>query len=362
MVASFVVLYALLILFLLYRWNQIPMISGEYDEPVSVIIPFRNEEDNLPRLVQFLGKLEYSQFEIIFINDHSEDDSLAVLVKQLPQTLLTYRIIDLEEGHGKKAALTKGIEVANHDLIVTTDADCIMDKDWLGCLAVHFSSTSVHLVAGPVSYMRRNAWSKMLAIEFQALIGVTGALIQMKKPTMANGANLAFRKDTFQELNGYEGTFSTPSGDDELFMAKVFKKYPEGVSFAKDPRSLVSTLAPSNWKGLKQQRIRWASKWKKGKRATTVFTALLVLTVQMAYLSTIIIGLKAKHYEVLSAVVLLKFIVEAVFVSKTAKDIGASQPHSGLFALSFIIYPFYAIYIALLANFSSFEWKGRLYK
>lgn len=359
--AGLIILYSIFLLLLLLQWNRIPVIQMQPDISVSVIVPFRNEAPNMKRLIHYLDKVDYPNHEVIFVNDHSEDKGLDLLVKLLPKTLLNYRIINLEEEQGKKAAIAKAVSLAKGALIVTTDADCIMDKNWLNAMVAHFEDTKIHLVTGPVSYSRNNNWSKFLAIEFQALIGVTGALIQMNKATMANGANFAFRKSTFKELNGYHGIFSTPSGDDELFMAKVKKMHPDGIAFAKNPEALVSTLAPENWSVLKQQRIRWASKWKTGKRASTIWAALAVLFTQFAMLTIIILGLITDQYFLAAGVILFKMIAELLFISKTAKDIGASQPHIGLFVLSFIIYPFYAIYMALLANFSSFNWKGRVY-
>lgn len=354
--------YLLGLLRLLKSWSCIPVSENKVDTAVSVIIPFRNETKNLKRLTQFLDKVDHPDFEVIFVNDHSEDDGAEVLRNSLSKTMLNFRILNLSETEGKKAALAQGIEAANGEIIVSTDADCIMGAQWLKAISAPFYSKNIKMVAGPVSYLRRNAWSNLLAGEFQALIGVTGATIQMKKPTMANGANLAFRKSVFQALNGYEGTLATPSGDDELLMHKINEAYPDSIVFAKQPHALVGTLAPTNWHALKTQRIRWASKWKVGRRKSTMRLAALVGAVQLAMLLLIGMGIATQVYALVGLTLFVKFLVELLFVNKTAKDIGASRPHIGLFTLSFIIYPFYALYIAMLANLAPYTWKGRQYK
>lgn len=356
------VVYLVLLARLLSSWSRITSINEDFSGSVSVIIPFRNEVGNLKRLTHFLNKIKHTDFEVIFVDDHSNDGSLDELLQLLTKTLINFRVISLEKNEGKKAALSHGIEEANGEIILTTDADCIMDKNWLQAMTAPFVSSKIKMVAGPVSYLRRGAWSKLMAIEFQALIGVSGAMIQRDKPTMANGANLAFRKSVFLELNGYKDISATPSGDDELLMHKFHIAYPGSIAFTKTADALVGTLAPENWKALVSQRTRWASKWRVGKRKSTMALATLVGSVQIAVILLVITSIITDQFELLGVVLFTKFFLEFVFTSKTAKDIGASRPHIGLFVLSFIIYPFYALYIALVANFGGYRWKGRSYK
>jgi len=194
------------------------------------------------------------------------------------------------------------------------------------------------------------------------LIAIGAAGIKKGRPTMANGANLAFRKKVFEELGGYANTPETPSGDDEFLLAKVANRWPEGVCFLKNTQALVVTQASPNWQALKSQRIRWASKWKKGKRKATLRLALLIALMQLAQLGLYTSLFFLKTYWPL-AIVLLggRLLVEAMLVYRSANDLGTSPPSIGLFVLSFILYPFYSLYFALLANFGSFEWKGRNY-
>lgn len=355
-------IYIVLLLRLLRSWSNITIAKESFSGSVSVIIPFRNELKNLKRLTRFLNKIEYTDFEVVFVNDHSDDGSLDELLKLLTKTLINFRVLNLENEEGKKAALNLGINEAAGEIIVTTDADCIMDSQWLQAMTAPFSLKEIKMVAGPVSYLRRGTWSKVLANEFQALIGVSGAMIQRGKPTMANGANLAFRKSTFLELAGYRDISDIPSGDDELLMHKFHKAKPGSIAFAKTAYALVGTLAPENLKALVSQRTRWASKWRVGKRKATMALAALVGSVQIAMLLLISLTILAQQYELLGITLLVKLVVEFIFTNKTAYDIGATRPHIGLFVLSFIIYPFYVLYIALVANFGGYSWKGRSYK
>ena len=151
-----------------------------------------------------------------------------------------------------------------------------------------------------------------------------------------------------------------------VFMRKPCHKFhkakPGSIAFAKTAYALVGTLAPENLKALVSQRTRWASKWRVGKRKATMALAALVGSVQIAMLLLISLTILAQQYELLGITLLVKLVVEFIFTNKTAYDIGATRPHIGLFVLSFIIYPFYVLYIALVANFGGYSWKGRSYK
>lgn len=343
-------------------WNQIPTNKLRSDIPVSVVIPFRNEASNLERLAKGLLKQKHQVFEVIFVDDHSDDGGAEVLFKALKGQPVNFRILELTDEEGKKAALTYGILEARYPLIVTSDADCFMDEHWLNAMVCPFENDKVKMVSGPVAFIKNNGFSKWQAIEFQALIAIGAAYIQKGEPNMANGANLAFRKEAFYEVGGYADTPSTPSGDDEFLLAKVGKKWSEGIFFNKSKEALVVTKAASDWSALKAQKIRWASKWKLGQRKSTKALAILIGIIQLAQIA-LLVSLSFSIDLWIWAVVLLvlRMSSEWTLIWKSSKDIGASPPHIGLFILSFIIYPFYAVYIALLANFGSFTWKGRVY-
>jgi len=361
-ISLFYLFYCFKILGFLRSWKQIPVSSAIGVEHVSVIIPFRNEAPRLKRLVKGLAKQEYARFELIFVDDHSEDDGVEVLLEALKPTSVNFRLYQLKEAEGKKAALTKGISEARSSIILTTDADCYMDKDWISIMTGPFNEEKVQMVAGPVSFIKNSFLARWQSIEFQALIAIGAAGIAKAKPTMANGANLSFRKSAFDEVHGYEDLPDTPSGDDEFLLAKIAKRWPDSIRFQKSPMALVVTEAPKDWSAIISQKARWASKWRKGGRQSTQSLAVLTGLIQMAQLLMLCsLFWFTSFWWWAVALLALRMIIEFALVTISAKDLGASRPSIGLFVLSFIIYPFYAIYIALVANFSTFDWKGRRY-
>lgn len=332
------------------------------DKPCSVIIPFRNEEVTLARLVKSLSTQSVEMAEYVFVNDHSEDGSLEVLRKALDKYSLQAKVLELKELEGKKAALSLGINEASNELIITTDADCQMNEHWLASILNQFEEKDARLVLGPVILTGNGFWQKFQSLEMSALMAVTAVSTYLRKPTMANGANFAFRKSVFEELGGYKGIDQIPTGDDELFMHKVQRKYPDSIRFIKQSRAIVKTAATMSLRSMIDQKRRWASKWRFNKRWSTMVLALVILLVNIAQCCLIYKFLT----DPISArvggigVLCLKLMSELFLLLQVRHDLGQRTDFMS-FIVSFLFYPVYAVYIGIAANFGSYQWKGRKY-
>ncbi|MFB6305997.1 MAG: glycosyltransferase family 2 protein, partial [Flavobacteriales bacterium] len=107
---------------------------------LSVIIPFRNEENNINKNLESLKDQTLSKhlYEVIYVNDHSTDNSL-IRFKD-PSIPHNFKIIELKNNEtGKKAAISKGIQNAKYDTIVTADCDCTYNSHWLEFISGHFA-------------------------------------------------------------------------------------------------------------------------------------------------------------------------------------------------------------------------------
>lgn len=354
--------YSLVLIWMTVQWAKHTNLKGTLSEPMacSVLVPFRNEAKNLEALVHALNSQTHPNFEVVFIDDHSEDSGVEILYEFLATNELKARVISLSDSSGKKAALKLGIETARHELIVTTDADCLMKPQWLESLIVPFQSKSVQMVLGSVMLVGKSIWEEIQSIEFSPLIGVTGVMAKAGKPVMANGANLAYRKSAFQAVEGFNNIESSPSGDDELLMNKLQKHFGKAIVFNGSPNALVETAAFERWGQFRNQRIRWASKWKLAARPMTIFTALVIVLIQLAQVSAYWWLVQNQAVVLFSAVLALKLLSELIFISSVRSHFG-HRTYIHYFLLCFILYPFYAIYFGIAANFKNFEWKGRNY-
>ncbi|MGI4863656.1 MAG: glycosyltransferase [Janthinobacterium lividum] len=253
----------------------------------SVLIAARDEAATLPHLLQALRQQELApyQFEVIIADDHSTDGTAALVAAAAKASPFALRLLTLPPGStGKKAALAAAIAQARAPWVVCTDADCRPGPSWLlayaDLLQAHqlTKSPTHHFISGPVRLTPSGAWfDGLLGLEFAGLVGVGAACIGRGRPTMCNGANLAFRRRTFHEVGGYADNQGLASGDDEFLLHKMHQRYPAGIHFLADARAVVDTPAPATWRALLRQRVRWASKWPHYRTAAPRQLALLVL-------------------------------------------------------------------------------------
>ncbi|GAB2538165.1 glycosyltransferase [Rufibacter soli] len=284
-------LYAFVVLKCLAAWNQLPKVSLAESAPpafFSVIIPVRNEATNITALLQDLERQQYPKnaFEVLVIDDHSED-ATPILVRQFQaQSSLSLTLLSLASFPGKKqkkGAVEVGIQAAQGEWIACTDGDCRVSPNWLLTLNQVRQEQESKFISGPVQYApTQSIWQQVQALEFSALIGVGAASISLQKPTMCNGANLAYEKAAFYAVNGFAGNEQIPSGDDEFLLHKIHQRFPGKVAFAKAREAVVLTPPAATVTQFFHQRIRWASKWKHYETLSSRLLALLVLAANLA--------------------------------------------------------------------------------
>jgi cellulose synthase/poly-beta-1,6-N-acetylglucosamine synthase-like glycosyltransferase len=202
--------------------------------------------------------------EIIIVDDQSEDNTYD-LVEAIhdPRVVLmrlgVYRKTTIKGS--KKKAIAYGINHAKGSIILTTDADCIVPKDWVLEMLHYFNNPEVQLVSGPVKIIETGGWlAKLQTLDFTGNGLVNAAGIFSRKFYLANAANLAYRKDVFINGEAYDDNYHIASGDDIFLLQQINKTYPKGIVFAKSKAAIVSTHAVLSWNEFLQQRLRWAGK------------------------------------------------------------------------------------------------------
>lgn len=353
-------IYSAWLLIMLISWHKIKPIQHKtnIDFKISVIVPFRNEEDNLPVLIGSFNKLNLKNLfvEFLFVDDHSSDG----FQKVFESAQSSYQLLSLPEGmSGKKAAITYGIERATGDIMVTTDADCEVLPNWLKIIHKYFQGAEVNMAFGGVTFRQDSFFDKLQLIEFAPLIGTGAASLNIGQPFMCNGANLAFRKEAFHKVNGYEGNEHIASGDDEFLLEKINNQLKGEIRYMKDSDAVVATNGARDINAFFNQRKRWSSKWNRNLSIYKVFIALLVL---LTALSTIIgvTHLILQFNVTLLLALGIKIFLEGVFISSILHHLNSSF-NIFYYLLVQLVYPFYVLIFGAVANFGQYRWKGRIH-
>lgn len=365
-IVAFSTVHAILFLWAAWYWSRISEAVSSNDTSIgfSVLIPVRNEESTIELLLQDISKQTYSKnlFEVIVLDDHSEDETGQRVEKFCGLSTLSVRYVALPPDlKGKKAALTSGVSLAKHPIILTVDGDCRVGPDWIAGYAAAYSAKTAKMIAGPVRMEGDSLFEKLQIVEFGALVGFGAAALQAQRPSMCNGANLSYRKDAFLEVKGYEGNAQIPSGDDEFLMQKIFAKYPDQVHFLKDDRAIVRTSAKPNLSEFINQRVRWSGKWRHHKN---LFVHLLAIGVFLDYFSLIVgIGLALAGLFPLTLLIFLmglRYLAEVALAWPVSRFLKVRSFLLPSLILQ-IIYPFCVSFLGFASIFGHYSWKGRKY-
>lgn len=366
--------YASCLVFYRQAWLDMPLFEPDKDfHPktfISVIIPARNEEDNIGALLRTLLDQDYpaDRFEVIVIDDHSTDRTPEVVRSfDDPRIRLLTLADHLSPGERLNAYKKKAIDIAIGqscgDLIVTTDADCLVGPRWLRLLDACYEERQPVFIAAPVAYMDETSFLKVFqSLDFMTLQGITGASVYKKFHTMCNGANLAYSKSVFHEVGGFRNIDSIASGDDMLLMHKMYKKYPDRIAFLKNPDAIVRTAPMPTWKSFFNQRIRWASKADKydDKRIIAVLALVYLWNVWFLVAGVAAFFLKGIWLTWLVYLV-IKTVVELWYLGPVAVFF-SKKNLLWKFPLAQPVHIAYTIIAGWLGKFGSYQWKGRQVK
>ncbi|MDN3668190.1 glycosyltransferase [Echinicola jeungdonensis] len=354
-------LYGLVLVVLADKWKTVhgPISSKKSPFPVTLLVPFRDEKPNLESLIESLGQLTYSQLEIILIDDHSSDGGRLLAEEVINKKEIRNCHVVLSPAQGKKGAIEFGVMLSTGNIILTTDADCQFPPDWVERMVQPFWDEKVQMVAGPViSKSQGNMWDYFQQIEWASILLVTQAFFKWKRPIMCSGANLAYRKEAFQQAGGYFGNHSVLSGDDAFLLYKINHYYgPKAITYLPYRENLVVTSTATDWKGLVEQRARWANKWNKHQKKSNFGTAIGMVGFALVFLFSL--GLLVEKQ--FSAFVLfwgIKVGAEYWALGHVLNELLIPTPwYSYIYAS--LLHPIYSVVVAGKALTGKFSWKGR---
>ena len=198
--------------------------TSNFNDPISVIICAKNEGNNLSIHLPKILNQNYNDYEVIVVNDQSNDDTKIVLENfQKKYKRLKIVNIDLNVKHrvGKKFALTLGIKSSKYNYVLLTDADCFpTSKNWINDMVGSFNKHDIVLGFG--NYEKTNSFlNKLIRFDTYIIAKQYFAYCLAKIPYMGVGRNLGYKKSLFFENKGFANNIHIPSGDDDLFIQDI---------------------------------------------------------------------------------------------------------------------------------------------
>jgi poly-beta-1,6-N-acetyl-D-glucosamine synthase len=345
------------------QYAEIVPATKPHSTSISVVIAFRNEISTLEALLTALGNQHYPKalFEVILVNDHSDDGS-EVIARRYCRESFNFKLIgNYGDQSGKKSALQLGMNQASHELIVITDADCTMGEEWLATFATFYEEKRPDMILGLVDMNAEEGFfRKYQETEFISLIASGAGAAAMRRPVYCNAACMAFTRDLYNSIDDPLQQKAI-SGDDTLFMHQVKKRKDKKILLLKSAAAVVETRAPGSWKEYQNQRRRWISKSAYYHDAAIIYTAVLVLLMNLWLVVSALLVLTRVNFWVFPVMLVLKALTDLFFL-KSYYDFYSKKLSTFRFIIYSVMYPFHTVYLAITGLTFGYTWKGRYFR
>ncbi len=335
---------------------------------ISIVVVARNEEINIQKCMSHLIAQNYpsDSFEIIFVDDFSEDKTLELLRNlhhpmiqciSLAQVLSTA----FTKTANKKKGISLAIKEAKGTIIACTDADAFVSTNWLMQIRQSFENHDIQFCTAPVLYANNESiLEQFQTADMYSMIGLSAASIEMNQPYMCNGANLAYRKSAFDLVEGYKNIDHLATGDDVLLMHKINAYFGKNaIYYNLNEDAIVYTYAEKNGDGFLQQRTRWVSKSAHYKNPFIKMTLAFMYVFHLCLLLwPIFILCQLNNWYLYLLIIGSKTIIDSVFIYSVSHKL--NKPFNiFLMPIFEFIYICYISIIGITASFGNYTWKNR---
>ena len=318
---------------------------------VSVLIAARNEEKNIEKLLESLKKQSFPKelFEVIIVNDHSTDNTDEIINDFINKNKeLDVKLLKAEK-KGKKHAISQALHTAINELVIVTDADCVLNDLWIESIVGFYQEEKCKMILAPVLLSpAENLFEKMQVLEHLSLIGSTAGSASIGFPVMCNGANMAYERKAALEVEKFRKDFDIPSGDDMFLLEQFVKRYGHNnVKFLLSKSAVVKTKTCKTIKDFFRQRRRWVSKTKSYTSWKVIVTALIVLFFNLSIISLLVSAFFVPAlWSIYILLTLLKFFIDFPLLKNITNFMNQGSLLKWVLPLE-IIYPFYSVFTAL---------------
>ncbi len=235
-----------------------PELTPKTTPLVTILVPAHNEEDTLRGAVASIAALHYHHFEVVLIDDKSDDQTLAIMgeLQREYQGKMTVKIVPIEVNQGKANALNQGLKVATGEYVLGIDSDSILDYQSLSELVKTLNSDeNIGAVAGkPVVRNRTTIMGRLQLLEYIGVIDIIkkAQAFLTGRITTVSGVIVAFRRQALESVGGWNAAVMTEDID------ITWRMYRHGWQVRYEPRAICWILVPESIRNLIRQRQRWS--------------------------------------------------------------------------------------------------------
>jgi len=232
-------------------------------QKISVIVPARNEQDKIENCIIQLMSSDYPKefFEVVAVNDRSNHNTLEIL-NNLADKFSNLKVVNIKSDldkqnlKGKPGAIHQGILNSSGEIIMMTDADCIVNRSWISSIAKRFSNSEIGLVPSYTLIKDNSSFDKLQATEWMYMHTMACAGVGLNNPLGCYGNNVSIRRSVYQQLGGYPNIKFSVTED--LALLKAVFKAGYKVNYVCSQESTVTTLPCETLKEYISQHKRWA--------------------------------------------------------------------------------------------------------
>ena len=318
---------------------------------VSVIVCAHNEYDNLQDYLSILLEQDYPCYEVIVVDDSSEDGSDLLLERWSRQYGNLYHTFVPRGARvlsNKKLALTIGIKAAHYDYLLLTDADCRPEsKHWIREMMQRFANQQTEVVLGFSPYFEKKGLLNHI-IGYDTLFNGLQymGMARAGKPYMGVGRNLAYKRETFFSVGGFKGLLGNRAGDDDLFVNRIANA--ANTVVVNNPNSIVWSVPKTTWREWFHQKRRHLSVSPQYRTRSKIQVTLEPLSRGIFYscvLASAIVG-SIELISIALALFLLRLLVQLIIINVSARRLNMRGYSLGLIAYD-IILPLITLYMML---------------
>ncbi len=293
----------------------------EEKKPVSIIITAKNEAENLQQFLSTVLEQKYDDFEVIVVNDASDDNSTQIL-KEFKQKYKNLYVTTINKdnnfSHGKKLALTIGIKAAKNEWLLFTDADCIIDSNlWIEKMQNNFTKNT-DIVLGYGGYIKGIGLLNLLIRYDTVFIAIQYfCFAKAGHPYMGVGRNMAYRKSLFFKNKGFASHLKLLSGSDDLFVNENANK--KNIKVEISPESFTHSVAKKSFNDWYLQKKRHFSTGKYYKFKHKLLLGLEVISRQLFYLLFIFLAIFWKEPIFILTLFIIRTLIFSIIIIKASK-------------------------------------------